>query len=135
MGFYYVAKTAPTRCKRKPHPLAIALVRNVIGWGPNQLHEIKNRKQIKGYFAIMTVEGETKYNSTWITSSFWRLDELPQQLTPIFARSYCDTVNLHVKKFFHRETFPPHQEIFARISLHFFIPLPTIRNVSLIYFL
>lgn len=47
-GFHYVANT-----NTKPHPLAIALVRNVIGWGPNQLQEMKRREfevnsEIKG---------------------------------------------------------------------------------------
>lgn len=37
--FSFIERQTPTRGIRraKPHPLAIALVRNVIGWGPNQL--------------------------------------------------------------------------------------------------
>lgn len=122
-GILLCSKKAPTRCKRKPHPLAIALVRNVIGWGPNQLHEMKNRKQIKGYFSIMTVEGEIGAHLSWITSSYWRLEKFPQQLTPIPAQSLCDTVNLHVQKFPHRENFSPAQEISAQRVARIFLSI------------
>jgi hypothetical protein len=117
-GILLCSKKAPTRCKRKPHPLAIALVRNVIGWGPNQLHEMKNRKQIKGFFTIMTIEGEIGATSTWITINGWRLAKFPQQLTP-FKLSATQTCML--KSFHIAETFPPAREISAQRVARIFL--------------